>query len=86
MFENFPPSVRLDAGDAQFVDVIHTNADHILYGGLGAYHPMGHVDFYPNGGKGQNGCDNLFIGGVTDIFWRELLSLIVFFSHTRATE
>ena len=37
MFETFPPSVRLDASDAEFVDVIHTNAESLLWGGLGAY-------------------------------------------------
>jgi len=69
LFENFPSSVRLDSGDAEFVDVIHTNADSLLWGGLGAYEPMGHVDFYPNGGRMQKGCANLFVGGVSDILW-----------------
>lgn len=71
MFESFPPSVRLDASDAEFVDVIHTNADSLIWGGLGAYQAMGHVDFYPNGGRMQKGCANLFVGGVSDILWRE---------------
>merc|ERR1719423_250220 len=69
LFENFPSSVRLDSSDAEFVDVIHTNADSLLWGGLGAYEPMGHVDFYPNGGRMQKGCANLFVGGVSDILW-----------------
>ncbi|KAA0203368.1 hypothetical protein HAZT_HAZT002216 [Hyalella azteca] len=71
LFENFPPSVRLDSSDAEFVDVIHTNADSLIRGGLGAYQAMGHVDFYPNGGRMQKGCTNLFVGGVSDILWRE---------------
>lgn len=41
----------LDPTDAEFVDVIHTNAKHI-----GVINPSGHVDFYPNGGKRQKGC------------------------------
>ncbi|XP_050735833.1 TRIO and F-actin-binding protein-like [Eriocheir sinensis] len=69
LFESFSPSVRLDHTDARFVDVIHTNADSLLMGGLGAFEPMGHVDFYPNGGRMQKGCANLFIGGFSDILW-----------------
>lgn len=43
---------RLDQTDAQFVDIIHTCA-----GTLGLFAPIGHVDFYPNGGTpSQPGC------------------------------
>lgn len=42
---------RLDPGDAHFVDVIHTNGNH-----LGIMKPAGHVDFYPNGGEIQPDC------------------------------
>ncbi|XP_017026113.1 pancreatic triacylglycerol lipase [Drosophila kikkawai] len=43
---------RLDPGDAEFVDVIHTNVF-----GRGILSPMGHVDFYPNVGSIlQPGC------------------------------
>lgn len=42
---------RLDPGDAEFVDVIHTD---VL--GRGMMSPMGHVDFYPNFGPRQPGC------------------------------
>ncbi|XP_018399013.1 PREDICTED: pancreatic lipase-related protein 2-like [Cyphomyrmex costatus] len=43
---------RLDAADANFVDVIHTCA-----GSLGFLKPIGHADFYPNGGTfRQPGC------------------------------
>lgn len=39
--------------DAAFVDVIHTDG-----GILGFPNPLGHVDFYPNGGKSnQPGCN-----------------------------
>ncbi|KDR14939.1 phospholipase A1 1-like isoform X2 [Zootermopsis nevadensis] len=37
---------RLDAGDAEFVQVIHTAS-----GFLSFLEPVGHADFYPNGGK-----------------------------------
>ncbi|XP_060527866.1 lipase member H-B-like [Cylas formicarius] len=42
----------ISAEDAQFVDIIHTCA-----GFLGYKEPLGHVDFYPNGGTPpQPGC------------------------------
>lgn len=46
------PKDRLDTGDAKFVDIIHTCA-----GTAGFVRPIGHVDFYPNGGTfRQPGC------------------------------
>lgn len=69
LFEAQPPEVRLDAGDAQFVDVIHSNGENLILGGLGSWQPMGTVDYYPNGGRVQHGCTNLFVGAVTDIIW-----------------
>ncbi|KAG7199611.1 hypothetical protein KM043_014214 [Ampulex compressa] len=42
---------KLDAGDAEFVDVFHTNAFV-----QGKVEPSGHVDFYMNGGINQPGC------------------------------
>lgn len=45
------PSMKLDATDAQFVDVIHTASG--THGYIG---DLGHVDFYPNGGFYQAGC------------------------------
>ncbi|XP_031834606.1 phospholipase A1 [Nomia melanderi] len=44
---------RLDSGDADFVEVIHTNAGY--YGETGR---MGHVDFCVNGGKVQPFCED----------------------------
>lgn len=42
---------RLDASDADHVEVVHTNA-----GSLGFDEPIGKLDFYPNYGKSQPGC------------------------------
>ena len=44
--------VRLDKSDADFVDVIHTDM-----GALGTTDKSGHLDFYPNGGIKQPGCE-----------------------------
>ncbi|KAM8770090.1 lipase member I [Rhynchonycteris naso] len=49
---------RLDYTDAQFVDVIHSDID-----GLGIQEPLGHIDFYPNGGKKQPGCPKSIFSG-----------------------
>lgn len=86
LFENQDPKTRLDSTDAKFVDVIHSNGENLILGGLGAWQPMGHVDYYPNGGRMQKGCSNLFVGAVTDIIWCEynnilivILSISIFF-------
>ncbi|XP_032305481.1 vitellogenin-1 [Drosophila ananassae] len=42
---------RLASGDAQYVEVIHTNG-----GTLGFTKTIGQADFYMNGGKSQPGC------------------------------
>ena len=38
------------------MDNIHTDASSFVTGGLGYKDPIGHVDFYPNGGQDQPGC------------------------------
>jgi pimeloyl-ACP methyl ester carboxylesterase len=50
------PEGRLDAADAEFVEVIHTNGPTLLVAGAGIGYPVGHVDFWPNGGRNQPGC------------------------------
>jgi hypothetical protein len=44
---------RLDASDALFVDVIHTDGAPRMISGFGYLGVLGHVDFYPNGGSAQ---------------------------------
>ncbi|KAL0828988.1 hypothetical protein ABMA28_003868 [Loxostege sticticalis] len=50
-FSNVSLAGRLDPGDAEYVDVIHTNG-----GMLGLLEPVGQKDFYPAGGMTQPGC------------------------------
>ncbi|XP_055844103.1 phospholipase A1-like [Episyrphus balteatus] len=49
---------RLCAGDAQYVEVVHTNG-----GLLGFLEPVGNADFYANGGMLQPGC-GIDVGGM----------------------
>ncbi|XP_077981911.1 inactive pancreatic lipase-related protein 1-like [Glandiceps talaboti] len=61
-FKETHPIVRLDPRDAKFVDIIHTDAEALITWGFGIREAIGHVDFYPNGGHVQPGCDQ----GVVD--------------------
>jgi hypothetical protein len=47
---------RLDTTDGEFVDIIHTNGGTLLHDQQGFLPPIGHIDFYPNGGQFQPGC------------------------------
>uniref|UniRef100_A0A182UI44 Lipase domain-containing protein n=1 Tax=Anopheles melas TaxID=34690 RepID=A0A182UI44_9DIPT len=73
LFSDTDPLVRLDRSDAKFVDVIHSDgSEWVSKGGLGMYQPIGHVDFYPNGGYNQPGCSdpmNKFIRKHDDSFF-----------------
>lgn len=46
----------LSKKDADFVDVIHTNAGKLINFRYGLKKAVGHVDFWPNGGSDQPGC------------------------------
>ncbi|XP_032683043.1 pancreatic lipase-related protein 2-like isoform X2 [Odontomachus brunneus] len=56
-FSNTSPIVRLDPTDAKFVTAIHTDCNPFITGGLGITQPVAHIDFYPNGGSNQPGCN-----------------------------
>lgn len=57
LFGHTQPIVRLDRTDARYVDIIHSDAMPFTSGGLGMTEVIGHVDFFPNGGFNQPGCD-----------------------------
>lgn len=90
-FEGYDKRVRLDKTDAEFVDVIHTDAKPFIPAlGFGMVQPHGHVDFYMNGGFEQPGCivpDDLpKITSLADLakFPVEYLSEIKTCNHGRA--
>lgn len=51
------PNERVDSTDGVYVEVMHTNG-----GTQGFRDPIGHTDFFPNGGRSQPGC-GLDVGG-----------------------
>ncbi|XP_019315101.2 pancreatic lipase-related protein 2-like [Panthera pardus] len=67
-FQGTPEEVRLDPSDAMFVDVIHTDsAPMIPFLGFGMSQKVGHLDFYPNGGKQMPGCQKNALSTIVDI-------------------
>lgn len=64
-FWSASPEQKLWRTDAQFVDVIHTNAEPLIpEAGYGLNQTLGHLDFWPNGGGNQPGCDHSVVQNV----------------------
>ncbi|GAB1302571.1 Pancreatic lipase-related protein 2 [Apodemus speciosus] len=67
-FQGLPEEVRLDPSDAMFVDVIHTDSAPIIpYLGFGTSQKVGHLDFFPNGGKEMPGCQKNILSTIVDV-------------------
>jgi len=56
-FEQYGERVHVKKDDAEFTMAVHTSAgDSAITGKVGMIKPIGHIDFYPNGGVSQPGC------------------------------
>jgi len=75
-------SDTISAKDAQFVEIIHTNT---AFNGISA--AVGDVDFYPNGGANQPGCngDNSCSHDRAPYYFIESINSNVGFTGTRCT-
>ncbi|KAG5667207.1 hypothetical protein PVAND_015198 [Polypedilum vanderplanki] len=74
LFMNGDTETHISPGDAKFVDVIHTDS-----GLFGIQWPVGHADFFPNGGYAlQPGCID------EELSKNNILGIIVGCSHSRA--
>ena len=58
LFENRDATCGLNPSSADLVDVLHTNGEPgiSLILNVGTMKPLGHIDFYPNGGGDQPQC------------------------------
>lgn len=68
--------VRLDRSDAKYVDIIHSNAMPLYFSGFGISEPIGHVDFYPNGGSTQPGCKSGAVGGSDNEMYQHVVKRV----------
>jgi pancreatic triacylglycerol lipase len=56
LFSHRDPAGRIDAGDGEYVECIHTSSPTLIIFGLGIGGPICDADYYPNGGASQPGC------------------------------
>ncbi|OWA52475.1 putative Pancreatic lipase-related protein 2 [Hypsibius exemplaris] len=67
IFEGGHSDALLSIGDADFVAGVHGNAVSLFLGGFGLYTRVGDIDFYPNGGQHQPGCQHIVTGVISSI-------------------
>ncbi|XP_011865581.1 PREDICTED: pancreatic triacylglycerol lipase-like [Vollenhovia emeryi] len=75
---------KLDATDARLVDVVHTDGSQDFMDGFGLLKPIGHIDFFPNGGREQPGCTDIKNSVVVSHLKEDLLDKHIACSHLRA--
>lgn len=71
----------LGADDAKFVDVVHTDGARIWSEGFGLFNPIGDVDYFPNGGLDQPGCEQVRGSVIVSRFGKSVNN----FSSSKAT-
>lgn len=81
-FYNSEAPDRLDASDALFVDVLHTDGAPRMISGFGHLDALGHVDFYPNGGSAQPTCAS----NTGDVLLQSFWDLVSTFSISNAAD
>ncbi|KAJ8688023.1 hypothetical protein QAD02_023818 [Eretmocerus hayati] len=75
---------KLDISDAQLVDVIHTDGSSDFADGFGLLKPIGHIDFFPNGGSQQPGCNDVKNSVVVSHLNEDSLDVDIACSHVRS--
>lgn len=77
-------SRKLDSSDADLVDIVHTDGSKDFADGFGLLKPMGHIDFFPNGGREQPGCSDVKNSVVVSHLNEDFLDRNIACSHLRA--
>uniref|UniRef100_A0ABD2XJV1 phospholipase A1 n=1 Tax=Trichogramma kaykai TaxID=54128 RepID=A0ABD2XJV1_9HYME len=77
-------SRKLDASDARLVDVVHTDGSSDFSDGFGLLKPIGHIDFFPNGGRQQPGCKDIKHSVVVSHLNEDSLDINIACSHVRS--